>query len=59
MYDHEVKANPNVIEAIKEADLIIFSSGSLLTSIIPNIIIDDIVMAIKKSKAPKLYVMIP
>ncbi len=56
MYDHEVKANPNVIEAIKEADLIIFSSGSLLTSIIPNIIIDDIVMAIKKSKAPKLYV---
>ena len=56
MYDHEVKANPDVIEAIKEADLIIFSSGSLLTSIIPNIIIDEIVMAIRKSKASKLYV---
>ena len=56
MYDREIKANPEVIEAIKEADLIIFSSGSLLTSIIPNIIIDDVVKAIKKSKAPKLYI---
>lgn len=55
-YDQEVKANPEVLEAIKEADLIIFSSGSLLTSIIPNIIIDDIVKAIKKSKVPKLYI---
>ncbi len=56
MYDRDVKANPNVIKAIGEADLIIFSSGSLLTSIIPNIIIPDIVKAIRKSKAPKLYI---
>ena len=55
-YDKEVTANPEVIKAIKDADLIIFSSGSLLTSIIPNIIIDDVVNAIKKSKAPKLYI---
>lgn len=55
-YDHEVKANPDVLDAIKEADLIIFSSGSLLTSIIPNIIIDEVVEAIKSSKAPKLYI---
>lgn len=56
MYDRDVKANPNVIKAIGEADLIIFSSGSLLTSIIPNIIIPDVVKAIRKSKAPKLYI---
>lgn len=56
MYDKEVVANPEVLEAISEADLIIFSSGSLLTSIIPNIIIPDVVKAIKKSKAPKLYI---
>ena len=41
------KEQPKVLEevkiAIKEADLIIFSSGSLLTSIIPNIIIDNVV----------------
>lgn len=56
MYNHEVQANPEVIKAIKAADLIIFSSGSLLTSIIPNIIIDDVIKAIKNSKAPKLYI---
>ncbi len=56
MYDHEVAVNQDVINALKEADLIIFSSGSLLTSIIPNLIIDDVVKAIKKSKAPKLYI---
>lgn len=55
-YDREVKANPEVINAIGQADLIIFSSGSLLTSIIPNIIISDVVKAIKKSKAQKLYI---
>lgn len=56
MYDKEVKANPEVLQAIKEADLIIFSSGSLLTSIIPNIIISDVVKAINASKFPKLYI---
>ncbi len=56
IYDHKVKANPEVLAAIKEADLIIFSAGSLLTSIIPNIIIPSVVEAISKSKAPKLYI---
>lgn len=55
-YNKEVVANPNVIKALQEADLIIFSSGSLLTSIIPNIIVKDVVKAIQKSKAPKLYI---
>jgi len=55
-YNKKVEANPEVIEEIKNADLIIFSSGSLLTSIIPNIIIKSIVKALKDSKAPKLYI---
>jgi len=56
MYDRKVKANQDVLDSISEADLIIFSSGSLLTSIIPNIIVDEVIKAIKKSKAPKLYI---
>lgn len=56
MYDKKIKPNPEVLKAIAEADLIIFSSGSLLTSIIPNIISDEVVAAIKESKSPKLYI---
>ena len=48
-YDKEVTANPEVLKAIKDADLIIFSSGSLLTSIIPNIIIEDVVEAVQQA----------
>ncbi len=56
MYNHDVEANPEVLKAIAEADLIIFSSGSLLTSILPNIIIPSVVKAIAKSSASKLYI---
>lgn len=55
-YDHKVKPNQKVLEAIEKADLIIFSSGSLLTSIIPNIIIEEVAKKIKDSNSPKLYI---
>ncbi len=55
-YTKDVKVNPEVIKAIKEADLILFSSGSLLTSIIPNIIVPEVVRAIRRSKAHKVYI---
>ena len=55
-YDKEIKINPNVLSAVAKADLIIFSSGSLYTSIIPHLINDELVMAINKSKAPKMYI---
>ena len=44
-----------VIEKIKEADLIIFSMGSLYTSIMPNLISEDIINAIDESKAKLMY----
>ncbi len=56
LYNHKVEANPDVLTAIQNADLIIFSSGSLLTSLIPHLLIDSVVKAIKASKAPKLYI---
>lgn len=55
-YSKEIKVTPKVLDAIKKADLIVFSSGSLITSIMPNIIVPEIQEAIKKTKAKKLYI---
>lgn len=55
-YDKTFIVNKQVLKAIKEADLIIFSPGSLYTSILPHLIIDSISNAINKSKAKKMYV---
>ena len=43
------------IKAIKEADLIVFSMGSLFTSIIPNLICEDIIKALDESDAKIMY----
>ena len=55
-YSKKVKVTPKVLEEIKKADLIIFSSGSLLTSISPHIIIPEIQEAVRNSKARKMYI---
>ncbi len=55
-YDKEFEINKNIYDALDEADLIIFSSGSILTSIMPHIIIKKLVDHISKAKAKKLYV---
>ena len=55
-YSDKVKPNPKVLDEIKKADLIIFSSGSLLTSIMPNLIVPEVCEAINKSAAKKMYI---
>ena len=50
-----LRALPEVIEAIEEADGIIIGSGSLYTNIIPNLLVNGVIKAIKESKAIKLY----
>ena len=54
------KENPHVIpevfDAIEEADLIILSMGSLFTSVMPHVICDDVVRAIRKSNAKVMYI---
>lgn len=43
--------------AILNADLIVLGPGSLYTSILPNLLVPDIVRAIRASSAPKVYVI--
>jgi len=54
-YKHEPKVTKEVIDAINNADLIIFSMGSLYTSILPNIICKSVQEALDKTKAPVMY----
>ena len=52
------KAKPlmDALVAIKEADAIVMGPGSLYTSIIPNLLVEDIVQGINKSDAIKIYI---
>lgn len=50
-----LRALPEIIKAIEEADGIIIGPGSLYTNIIPNLLVNGVIKAIKESKAIKLY----
>ena len=52
----DCKALPEVIQAIRDAELIILGPGSLYTSVIPNLLIKEISEEISKSNAKKIYV---
>lgn len=55
-YKESAVPTKEALKAIKEADLILFSMGSLFTSIIPNLLIDGVVKEIENSKAKIMYV---
>ena len=55
-YKKKPKINKEVIKAIKEADAIVLSMGSVFTSIIPNLISDKVQKAIDESNAKIIYV---
>ncbi|NJK41121.1 MAG: YvcK family protein [Acaryochloridaceae cyanobacterium SU_2_1] len=49
-------ALPKAIRAIIDADLIILGPGSLYTSIVPNLLVPEIVEAIARRTVPRIYV---
>lgn len=51
-----VRAYPDSVRAILEADLIVAGPGSLFTSVLPNLLVPDIRRAVEASPAPRLYV---
>ncbi len=50
-------AFPPVIQAILAADLIVVSPGSLYTSLLPNLLVPDLLAALRSSNALKVYVV--
>jgi len=52
----DARPNPEAIEAIRNADLIILGPGSLFTSIIPNLLIKEITEEIAKKNVLKIYI---
>jgi uncharacterized cofD-like protein len=54
-YEKEVYATKQALEAIENADFILYGVGSLYTSILPNLIIDEISTTIRNSNATKIY----
>jgi len=49
-------AYPRAIQAILAADLIVIGPGSLYTSVLPNLLVPEIIQAVKASRALKFYV---
>lgn len=55
-YKEKPVPTKEAVRAVEEADLIVLSMGSLFTSIIPNLICEDIVNAIDRSRGKIMYV---
>lgn len=55
--DPKVNAENEVIETIEQADAIILSAGSFMTSIMPSLLVENILRAINNSKAPLILIV--
>lgn len=55
-YDHDVHVGSEIKTKIMDSDLIIFSPGSLYTSVLPHLLAKDIVDTIRQAEAPVMYV---
>lgn len=53
----KISPNPKAVSRILDSDYIIIGPGDLYTSIIPVLLVDGVVNAIKKSKAKIIYIM--
>lgn len=50
-----VAALPSVLQAIREADYIIFTIGDLYTSLLPNVLVTGVAKALQETKARLVY----
>lgn len=54
-YQDKVEPTREALQAIHEADVIVYGIGSLYTSIMPNVIVDGVVEQLKANPAKKIY----
>ncbi|WP_424951781.1 gluconeogenesis factor YvcK family protein [Deinococcus sp.] len=52
----ELPALPAVLEALRQASLIVLGPGSLYTSILPALLVPEVARAVRQSGAPLVYV---
>ncbi len=55
-YDHSIHVVDEIEDKIADADLIVFSPGSLYTSILPHLLAPEILNALAETRAPLMYV---
>lgn len=51
-----VRADAQALRAILQAELVVLGPGSLYTSVLPNLLVEEVAQAIRASAAPKVYV---
>jgi uncharacterized cofD-like protein len=56
IYPRVLPTTPEVLETIRNSDVIVLGPGSLYTSIIANLLIEGVIDALRKTRAPKIYV---
>lgn len=54
-YQDEVHATPMAVQAILDADMVVYGIGSVYTSILPNVIIPEIQKALQVTNAKRIY----
>lgn len=52
----EVEGLKEAVEAIEEADIVVLGPGSLYTSIMPNLLVKNIISALERSSNKKVYI---
>lgn len=52
----DAAALPEVLEAIEDADAVVIGPGSLYTSVMPNLLLKDLVRALEITKAVRIFV---
>ena len=53
----EAKAYPEAVKAILGADLVVIGPGDLYTSLVANLLVEDVIKALQKTKAKIVFIL--